>query len=240
MLANSLDTVESTTRIQTHIASISPFKDLPEAVLDAIAEVSDLKSYPAGETLYALGQFDGEEIFVIASGALKASFADPESGSVMIDIVPQGHIFGLAAAISEAESTDAEKLTLTTEDASEIVSIEANAFRTIVAQRPSLTRNLMHHFAEVLSAQQFNVVQGETSPEQRIYAALMEYVERDAVTSDWRIVRMPKHRELADKADVEESLVASAVAQLIQDGVAQREYPGLIITNMEQLGRLAS
>ena len=54
------------------------------------------------------------------------------------------------------------------------------------------------------------------------------------------IKRMPKHRELADEAGVEESFAANAVATLIQEGVARREYPGLLIDDMSRLNQLAS
>jgi hypothetical protein len=51
---------------------------------------------------------------------------------------------------------------------------------------------------------------------------------------------MPKHRELAERAGADEAAAASAVAQLIQQGVARREYPGLVIADMAGLARLAS
>ncbi len=50
---------------------------------------------------------------------------------------------------------------------------------------------------------------------------------------------MPKHRELADEAGVEEALTAGAVASLIQQGVARRDYPGLVINDMARLNELA-
>ena len=225
---------------QSLIAGAAPFSDLPAAVSNAIAEVSQIRTYAAGETIYALGQYDGSEIFIVAEGVMKATLADPESGAMMINAVNAGEIFGLAAAIAGDDNVEADKLTLTADSDAKIVAVEVEAFRVIVAQRPSLTRNLMHHFARSLSGSRFQGVSQESSPERSIYAALMEYVERDAVSAGWRIAKMPKHRELAEKVDADESLVASAVAQLIQDGVAQRDYPGLIISDIGQLNRLAS
>ena len=96
----------------------------------------------------------------------------------------------------------------------------------------------MHCFAASLSKAGFQAPPQESSPERRIFAALLEYVERDAVNGDWRISRMPKHRELAEKAGVDEAATAGAIAQLIQDGVARRDYPGLVIEDMAQLSRL--
>ena len=50
---------------------------------------------------------------------------------------------------------------------------------------------------------------------------------------------MPKHRELAERAGVEEAEAASAVAALIQDGVARRDYPALVINDIRRLSDLA-
>ena len=237
--ANHVTDAESD-NAQSLIAAVSPFSDLPAAVSDAIAEVSQIRTYASGETIYALGQYDGSEIFIVSEGAIKATLADPETGAMMINVINSGEIFGLAAAIAGDEDIETDKLTLTADGDATVVAVEVEAFTVIVAQRPSLTRNLMHHFARALSGSRFQGVSQESSPERSIYAALMEYVERDAVTAGWRITKMPKHRELAEKVDADESLVASAVAQLIQDGVAQRDYPGLIISDIGQLNRLAS
>ena len=240
MSATTIETSASADVILPSIASIPPFKDLPEAVLSAVAEVATVRRCAENETLYAFGQYDGGELFVGAEGALKVSLADPDTGAMMIDIVKDGQIFGLAAAVAGATEQNCDKLTITSEEEALVLAIEVQAFRVIVAQRPSLTRNLMHHFAQTLAGERFTVAAEESSPQRRIYAALMEYVERDAVNADWRIAKMPKHRELAEKADVDETLVANAVAQLIQDEVARRDYPGLVISDISQLNKLAS
>lgn len=226
--------------VQPLIGIVPPFADLPDTVAGAIAEVSQLRNYSQGETIYSLGQYDGGEILVVVEGSIKATLADPETGAMIINVIASTEVFGLAAAIAGTEEADAEQLTLTAEQDAKIVALDVEAFRVIVAQRPSLTRNLMHYFAKGLSGARFQRDSQESSPERSIYAALMEYVERDAITANWRIVKMPKHRELAEKVDTDEALVASAVAQLIQDGVVERDYPGLIISDITQLNKLAS
>lgn len=227
--------------LRSLLSRVTPFGDLPDAVIGALAEISTLKSYDSAETLYALGQYDGGELLVVSQGSLKATIADGESGAMMIDTVNEGEIFGLSSAVAGDQGVDPEKITLAVEASATIIAIEAEAFRVVVAQRPSLTRNLMHYFAKVLAGARYELaVADESSPERRIYAALMDYIERDAVSGAWRIDKMPKHRELAEKADTEEPKVASAVAQLIQDGIAKRDYPGLIITDMNGLSRLSA
>ncbi len=222
------------------IARVPPFCDLPSEALRAVADAAEIRRYSRGETIYALGQYDGGEVIALVEGAMKITRADLQSGAMVMDLVSALETFGLADAVAGGGRGEEEGLTLTCEDDAVLVSIEVDAFRLIVAQRPSLTRNLMQHFAETLSRARLGVVSPETSPERRVYAALLEYVERDPVSADWRVKKMPKHRELAEKTGVSEAVVAAAVAQIIQDDVARRDYPGLVIADMARLNRLAS
>lgn len=219
------------------IAAATPFGDLPEQVIASLAEASSVRRYLEGETVFAMGQFDGSEFLIVSSGTLKATHADQKSGSMLIEHVQAGDAFGLAYAVLGEDLRAPAGVSLTADRDCEIVAVDAAALRLVASQRPSLTRNLMLHFARKLLGDER--VPEESSPERRVYAALAALIERDAVTAEWRIPKMPKHRELADRADVDEADAANAVARLIQSGVARRNYPGLIIDDMAQLGRLA-
>lgn len=221
------------------VAAVEPFKGLPQAVLSTICDIAEKRSYAAGEPVFALGQYDASDFFLVLSGRLKTAIADPASGAMLFDEVVKGVIYGLEMAISAETPSSIRQITLTAENDVELIVFDSVAFRAIVAQRPSLTRNLMQYFAGELSKSRFRSADEGSAPEQRVFAALMEYVERDSVAACWRIERMPKHRELADKANVDEATAAGAVAMLIQEGVARREYPGLVINDMDHLNRLA-
>jgi CRP-like cAMP-binding protein len=240
MLATSTDDWASTEESPTTLTKIEPFADLPVAVFAAIDEISVLRSYGAGETIFAMGQYDGSEILLVRTGAIRASYADYQTGAMLFEEFVAGQCYNLARAVVGGEDPRFAQLTLSASEETELVSIDAEAFREIVAQRPSLTKNLMYHFAREIAGGGTKVGAAETSPERRVYAALVEYVERDAVSAEWRIVRMPKHRELADRANVDEADAAAAIASLIQSGVARREYPGLVITDISQLNHLAN
>lgn len=222
------------------IARAAPFADLPSPVLKFLSDISERHSYAAGETVFSFGQNDGAEFFLVASGRLKAAVPDSAGGAMVVEDILEGQFFGLAEAAAGGENARAEKATLTAETDAEVVAVDVQGFRGIVAQRPSLTRNLMQHFARALVAGAGAAVPAESSPEQRIFAALMRHVERDPVHGDWRIGKMPKHREIAEASGVEEAAAAAAIALLIQEGVARREYPGLVIEDMARFGRLAA
>lgn len=238
MLANPVQNDEtSKVTASDAIAASDIFRDLPEQVITALADVSSIRDYSADETIFAMGQFDGSEFLIVHSGKIKASHADQKTGAMLFEEISAGESFGLPMAVIGGDARHCAGISLTAERDSKVIAIDAETLRETSAQRPSLTRNLMVYFARRLLGD--DRTSEESSPERRVYAALCSYVERDAVSAEWRIARMPKHRELADRADVDEADAASAVAKLIQSGVARRNYPGLIIDDISQLNRLA-
>jgi CRP-like cAMP-binding protein len=238
MLANPVQNNEtSEVTASDAIAASAVFRDLPEQVVSALADASSIRDYSAGETIFAMGQFDGSEFLIVHSGKVKASHADSKTSAMMFEEISAGETFGLPMAAIGGETRLAAGISLTAERDSKVVAIDAETLREMTTQRPSLTRNLMVYFARRLLGDDRSAE--ENSPERRVYAALCSYIERDAVNAEWRIARMPKHRELADRADVDEADAASAVAKLIQSGIARRNYPGLIIDDIGQLNRLA-
>jgi CRP-like cAMP-binding protein len=223
-------------RVRAAIAAAAPFKEAPKEAIIALAAAGGARSYAAGESVFALGQYDGSEFLVIASGRLRASSADAATGAVLFEEAGPGDCLGLAFAAAGVDAARAAAMSIAALEQSEVVAVDSEALRDLAAQRPSLARCLMVHFARRLSGEP---AAAESSPERRVYAALSEYIERDPISASWRVPKMPKHRELADRAAVDESDAANAVAKLIQSGVARRDYPGLVIDDIAQLNRLS-
>ncbi len=221
------------------IAAAKPFAGLSDAIIEAVAESAVARRYAAGQTVFSMGQFDGAEIMVVAKGAMRVSVVDPETGSIVVDDLGPKSAFAIDLTFCGAENSVFSRLSVTAEEDLTLVFIEAEALRALAGQRPSLMRNIAHYFAEELGARRFNAMTAQAAPQQRVFAQLLQFIERDNVLGVWRVPQMPKHRELADLADVEESIAAGAVAALIQEGVAQRDYPGLVINDMTRLNELA-
>jgi CRP-like cAMP-binding protein len=222
--------------VRSLIAGAALFADLPPTDVKAIADIASLRRFSAGETVFSTGQFDGSELIFVASGALKSAFADPRTGSMVVESIGAGSFFALALAAVPAESRRFNDATITAATDAVAVFIDAEAMRALVSERPLLARALLLHFAHA-SAGGDGVE--EMGPERRIFAAIASLVKRDAVSAAWRIDRMPKHRDLADLANVAEADAANAVAHLIRSGVARRDYPGLVIEDMARLNRLS-
>ncbi len=230
---------EDNINVVSAIAAAKPFSGLSDAIVEAVAESAVARKYSAGQTVFSMGQFDGADIIVVARGQMRVSVIDAETGSIVVDDLAPKSAFAIDLTFCGAENSVFSRLAVTAEDDLSLVFVEAEALRALAGQRPSLMRNIAHYFAEELGARRFNATTAQAAPQQRVFAQLLKFIERDNVLGVWRVPQMPKHRELADLAGVEESIAAGAVATLIQEGVAQRDYPGLVVNDMSRLNELA-
>ena len=237
--ANAVVTsIESAHPVIAALKSASPFSELAPGVLEQLGAACSMRDYAAGETIYAMGQYDAADTLIVKSGKLRASQVDPATGAMIVEDFVEGDIFGLAAAAADVDPARFSAMTLSTEKDATVAVLDSEALRTILSQRPTLAKVLMTHFARALLGAG-KLAGEESTPERRVYAALIKLVERDAVRAVWHIAKMPKHRELAELADVDEATSAAAIARLIQSGAARRDYPGLVIDDMAALNRLA-
>ena len=190
--------------------------------------------------MFSLGQYDGVDAFVVAKGRLRVSVINAETGAMMVDDIAQGRSFAIDLTFCGADLDVFSRLSMTAEEDLLLVSIDAEALREVAGQRPSLMRNLAQYFAQELGARRFQSLAAQAAPQQRVCSELLRFVQRDDVSGEWRIEQMPKHRELAEMADVDESIAAETVAMLIQEGIARRDYPGLVILEMARLNELSA
>ena len=239
MSATPIAMEEQETAPDAALSAAPLFDGLPPAVVSSLREASEHRRYSAGQTVFAMGQYDGEEFLVILSGALQLNIVDADKGEMMIEDFGPGAVFGLEAAFCGDVEEICRRVAATALEDAEVLAIDIEPFRKLAASRPSLMRNIAYCLARDAAMLRYRRSPAQTPPEQRIFAALMDYVERAPTSGEWRIEKMPKHRELAEKAGVEETEAASAVAALIQDGVARRDYPALIINDIRRLNALA-
>ena len=91
-----------------------------------------------------------------------------------------------------------------------------------------MLRHVAHRLLAALSGPETGA-----GPERRIYQHLLSLVRRE----DGRFVinAMPRHAALAEKCGCTDREAAEAIAVLIDNDVARREYPGLVIDDMPAL-----
>lgn len=233
---------EEASRLLAGIAAARAFTGVPTPSLAPIVAAATLRFYSDGESVSATGEFDGSEFFIVIDGALTAALVDRESGTMLVDRCEPGDEFGLAAALAVSFPTGAtakgNRSALTADGEATIAVIDACGVRDAIDASPVLARAVLGYVAILAADRSVRMLNPESSDRQRIHAEILACAE--VRNGEWRIPRMPKHRDLADRARVAEAATAAAIASLIAKGVARREYPGLIIADIAELKRLAS
>ena len=237
--ASSESDERSNGKLTEILKKISLFRDLPEAVYKQLYENSDSRDYEGGHTVFSLGQYDGSEFFVLASGAMRITAIDPQSGAMHVEELQAPTIFGLDAILTERPVEEFQQLAVTADTDITLIAIDAAAFRELTVNRPTLMRSVAQYLANMLVSLRYSLKEVIANPEQRICKALLDLIERTPDQKKWQIAKMPKHRDLAEMADVDEVETAEVVATLIKEGVAKREYPGLLIEDIGKLRHLA-
>lgn len=218
------------------IRACRAFRSITDEAASRLAAKASIRRYGDGETISAVGQRDDAEFLIVAEGAMTAAAVDCASGSMIVERYVAGDEHGLAVVLSSVAG--GANAVLTADGDTAIAAIDGHDLEALLKDDYRLARSLISYFAEKSIDAASRVMTPETSARQRIHDAILQYVQFE--DGAWRIRRMPRHREIAERAKVEETAAAAAVAALITSSVARREYPGLVISDIEELRRLAS
>lgn len=198
------------------------FAAVPEPALVTLAEAGIRHDLGPGEGL----EIDGDAAVLPMQGRLRVieggRFHDAQPGDILFfDEIVAGR--GAPAAAGTAL------------EAASVLILPAASIGAALAD-PETGAALVRYFARRLTAGGG----APASPSHRLYGQLIMIARPNGGDGNWRIARMPRHRELAAEAGLSEEAAADAIAHLISTGVARRDYPGLEIINYEALRRLAA
>lgn len=199
-----------------------PLASAPDAALARLAAQGVRHDLQGGEGL----EIDGDAAVLAVSGRVRVieggRFHDVEPGQILFfeEIVAGRSAPAAAGTALEAAS---------------VVFLPAAAIRNELAQAgtgAAVARYLARRLTAGGAA--------ASSPSHRLYSQLIMIARPNGGDGNWRIAKMPRHRELAGEAGLSEEAAADAIAHLISTGVARRDYPGLEILDYDALRRLAS
>ncbi|WP_306252207.1 Crp/Fnr family transcriptional regulator [Parvularcula sp. IMCC14364] len=226
--------------VRDALLAFDSFNILPESSLAILADHTCKRAFGAGETVFAMSQYDGGEIFCIVSGQASLTTMSPSTGALSVEQMSAGQVFGLEYVLGEFDQQDLQ-VGLTAMSELEILKVDGEQVLDLVKRKPVVARAFLVNFARQLLNDRRGAEEHHDDPCKRIYRALFDMLERDErqFTPLWHISAMPKHRELAEVAGTSEAEVAEIVAKLISQNIAQRNYPGLIITDYSRFHSLA-
>ena len=229
------------------LSSIRIFAGLAPRELALLAAECDWRNVAKDEIVVNTAQ-SGEAggVMFVVSGTVRLARISGLAGRVAYKDVGAGGQFGEMSVFGIAESD----LTVIAREDGLVATMKEDRFAELLSREESVSRALLCQYARLLRGQEAmgpsSVSAGDGAVEgtgaQRLYIELLALAEphvdkngKDALL----IARLPRHRVLADRISTTEEAVARAIAELVRSGIAERDYPGLVIRDEAALRGLA-
>ncbi|MDF2591656.1 MAG: cAMP-binding protein [Clostridia bacterium] len=123
-----------------YLKQISVFAQLKEEFLQKIDDISIVRSYPKGKTIFMEGD-SGEAFFYIKSGLVKISKLSSDGREHILHILNEGHVF---AEVTLFSSSDYPATAEVLEDA-EVGMIKNSALEKLIVETPEISLALIKY-----------------------------------------------------------------------------------------------
>ncbi len=226
------------------LRGIRVFQDIGPRELALLAAECTWRRYARNDVILSTGQGGTRgDVHFVVSGAVRLARPTGPSGRISYTDIEAGGQFG-ETAIFGVDDVD---LTAIARDETLLAIMPEERFIDLLSREESVSRTLLCQYAQLLRAREAT---GSAASEgrpgltgaQRVYAELLALAEPRATEVDGQdecfVSRLPRHRELADRLSTTEEIVASAIAELVRLGLAERDYPGLAIKDEAAVRRL--
>jgi CRP/FNR family cyclic AMP-dependent transcriptional regulator len=121
------------------LAEIPLFRGLTDAQLSKLETILHRKSFPAGAEIMTAEQ-PGEVVYVILEGSVKVHIEQPDGSDVVLAILGAGELVG-EMSLADSLGRSASVVTL---EKSTLLWMDRPAFRTSLAEIPTMTHNLVN------------------------------------------------------------------------------------------------
>jgi CRP/FNR family transcriptional regulator, cyclic AMP receptor protein len=177
-------------------------------------------------------------VYFMVSGAARVVHHVAEDQEITIATVAAGDTIGEISAIDGR----GRSATVVAEQECVVAELPSEEFQALIARRGGVALELLRRWAVTIRQLSDKVSYLSTgSPDQRVYSELIRLARQDKPDGDrWLIRDLPTHQELAKWAQTSREVVASAVAELVRRGVAERKTKTLYINDYAALRDLIS
>lgn len=198
--------------VRLRMLAASPvFRDLPESSLADVEQRFRAHGYHRGQVLYAEGT-PAQALYVLAAGRVKLSRTVRRGGSLIVDVVMPGQVFGALPALGHEHY----RSTATAMVVSCALGIDREAFGAIVAAHPRVaTAALATVGAQLETAHAALERLSLDSAEARIAATLLDLADRlGHDRPDMRLLQLPLTRaDLAAMAGTTEETASRVLSR---------------------------
>ena len=220
---------------EASLASIAIFRDLPPGDLESLAQRCTWRRFDSDQQI--VGHLDEtRDVYFIVQGKVRVivySFAGKE---VTFRDIPAGELFGELSAL-DGQPRSANVVAL---EPSLTAALSNEAFNEIVETHPEVAKALLMRLTQQVRGLTDRIFEFSTlAVKNRIHAELLRLAQ-DAAEDDntAMITPVPKHAEMASRLSTHREAVTRELTQLAQSGLLERRKEGLLIRDLERLGRM--
>lgn len=209
--------------------------ELTAADREAVRSRCATRRFRAGATLMHTGQA-GKEVMVLVSGRVKITYLTMEGRELILDFRGPGELLGEIAVVEGKPRAN----TVEAIEAVEALVMAASDFKDLIASRPALADQLLHHVIRRFQDSDRKLVEfGASNTVGRVAARLVEMVERfGIVTSAGHVIDLPiTQYELAGWTGASREAVAKALQSLRDLGLITTERRRFTVLDLEGLER---
>ena len=228
---------KATTSEPMSLSGIAMLRHLPQEERKLLEQKCVFRRFAAGDVV--LDRFSRSvAVYFIVHGAARVVHHVIDQQEVTIATVTAGDTIGEISAIDGL----GRSATVIAEEDCTVAQLPADEFHALILRRGDVALELLRRWAVTIRALSDKVSYLSTgSPDQRVYSELIRLARQEKPGGDrWLIRELPSHQELAKWAQTSREVVASAVAQLVRRGVAERRTRTLYIKDYSALTGMLS
>jgi len=194
--------------VKPTLASIEPFRSLPDAQRKRLADASHEASFLKGQTIVRTGT-GCNEVWLVQRGRVHMKRITPDGKSLIACVAGPGELFCCLPALDrKSYPIDAVAATDTT-----VLCIPAGAFHDAMARAPAFARQTVCLFCERLREMEHSCCMIYESAERRLAQVLLGLVRKFGPT-------IPMTRlELAEMAGIAQETAIRTLARLSRRGI---------------------
>ena len=227
-------------RAEEVLAETYLFRGLPPERIAAYAALTRCRRYPRGTYVLRAGD-PSDDIFILASGAVKGSRVSADGGEVIDIVVWQpGEVFGEPGAVMEDGPRVMDGLAI---ENTECHLLHREHLMRILEEDPVVMRRILAHLAE-MTRERFRLVSDVAFLDVggRVANKLMDMAAAHGQPCEGgiRIELKMSQRTLAGMVLASRESVNRALAGLIAEGAVSQESGTIVILNPDLLRRRAA
>jgi CRP-like cAMP-binding protein len=219
------------------LARAAIFQGVDADAVAALCSQLQQVSFPRGHRVFEEGEL-GDRLYIITSGKVKVGCAAPDGRESLLTLMGPADMFGELAIFDPGPRTS----TVTTLTAVQAVTMDRDALRFWIAERPEIADQLLRVLArrlrrtnDTLSDLIFTDVPG------RVAKQLLDLARRFGVQQDGslRVDHGLTQEELAQLAGSSRETINKALADFVQRGWIEQRGKSTIIRDPARLARRA-